>query len=242
MPQKVGKPVESVSSDINPQDFFERFVSKRQPAHFSSHITDAEFSGEKWSNDYLRSKSGSDIVRVEYRDDNSEGDNNRRHFGKGLEENMPFSNFIDILEGKNSNENKKRSYYLTTQELTYNSEGQPALWSAPVTSLANSGDFPLTPKLMGNSILANANIWMGSTSQSQGISLGKDKDKETSSGLHHDFHDNLYIVLRGCKRLILYPPNHASNLYTYGKISYLHENGLINYAIDTKNDNDNDFH
>jgi hypothetical protein len=47
---------------------------------------------------------------------------------------------------------------------------------------------------------------------------------------HHDFHDNLYCLLRGRKRFVLYPPTEIKHLYPYGKLNALHTNGLISYA------------
>ena len=51
----------------------------------------------------------------------------------------------------------------------------------------------------------------------------------TSSGLHHDYHDNLYIVLRGSKQFSLFPANDATQMYTHGTIKRLHSNGRIVY-------------
>lgn len=50
-----------------------------------------------------------------------------------------------------------------------------------------------------------------------------------SSGLHHDYHDNLYILLRGRKRFRLYPPSEARNMYTHGQVQHVHPNGRIVY-------------
>ena len=46
---------------------------------------------------------------------------------------------------------------------------------------------------------------------------------------HHDYHDNLYIVLRGTKHISLFPPTEHGNMYTVGKLEKLHPNGRINY-------------
>mgnify|MGYP002480871454 CR=1 FL=1 len=50
-----------------------------------------------------------------------------------------------------------------------------------------------------------------------------------TSGLHHDYHDNLYCLIRGKKRFTLFSPEQYPNLYTSGTVSTLHPNGLINY-------------
>jgi hypothetical protein len=48
-------------------------------------------------------------------------------------------------------------------------------------------DIPLVPPIMGQQILASLNMWMGNSRDG------------ASSGLHHDYHDNLYVLLRGSK-------------------------------------------
>jgi Cupin-like domain len=55
-----------------------------------------------------------------------------------------------------------------------------------------------------------------------------------SSGLHHDFHDNLYVLLRGCKRFRLYPPTAVQRMYTYGQVRQLYSNGRIVYEGQVK--------
>jgi Cupin-like domain len=52
----------------------------------------------------------------------------------------------------------------------------------------------------------------------------------STSGLHHDHHDNLYILLRGRKRFRLWSPNDTQNMYTYGTVAKVHPNGRINYT------------
>ena len=57
-----------------------------------------------------------------------------------------------------------------------------------------------------------------------------------SSGLHHDFHDNLYVLLRGRKCFRLYPPDQAKRMYTHGRIAKVHANGRIVYADQASRD------
>ncbi len=51
-----------------------------------------------------------------------------------------------------------------------------------------------------------------------------------AAGLHHDFHDNLYVLLRGKKRLRLFPPDLAARMHTHGRVRKVHENGQIIYV------------
>ena len=59
--------------------------------------------------------------------------------------------------------------------------------------------------------------------------------KPLSSGLHHDFHDNLYILLRGKKHFTIYPPSVAQYCYMNGIIKQVHGNGRINYEGEETN-------
>jgi hypothetical protein len=36
-----------------------------------------------------------------------------------------------------------------------------------------------------------------------------------SSGLHHDYHDNLYVLLKGRKRFQLFAPGEAPRMYAH---------------------------
>jgi hypothetical protein len=65
---------------------------------------------------------------------------------------------------------------------------------------------------------ANVNLWLGFARSG------------ASSGLHHDFHDNLYVLLAGEKEFLLVNPSFAERMYTYGEIVRVHPNGIINYA------------
>lgn len=52
----------------------------------------------------------------------------------------------------------------------------------------------------------------------------------SSSGLHHDYHDNFYILLNGTKRFKLYSPDSALHIHTKGNIHKVYPNGLISYV------------
>jgi hypothetical protein len=164
-----------------------------------NYLLDAKCSD--WSDAYLRERCGECEVKVERRT----GPDDR--FGKGNETRMKFGEFMDTLESG--------SLYLTTQELEYDADDRPSLVSAPLTRLV--GDYPLPPSLTPNLIVSNVNMWFGYTKS------------RTTSGLHHDFHDNLYLLLRGEKEVTLYSPAEAHNLYTVGEIAHIHPNGRINY-------------
>ena len=94
----------------------------------------------------------------------------------------------------------------------------PGRLLASETAKSSKGKLPLRPKGVPRSLVpADVNLWMGRNSTS------------TSSGLHHDYHDNLYVLVRGEKTFKVFSPRDAGRMYTTGKICWVHENGLINY-------------
>lgn len=122
---------------------------------------------------------------------------------------MRFGDFLASLSKESG-----PYYYLTTQ---YSGEewDHLTMFSPPTDALR--GDFPNVPRLMGNLFVQQVNLW-----------LGKSQDG-SSSGLHHDFHDNLYCLLRGRKRFVLYPPQEYENLYPNKPVEKVHPNGVIAY-------------
>ncbi|CAM9496749.1 unnamed protein product, partial [Scytosiphon promiscuus] len=192
-------------ADLTSDGFFKDFVAPRKPVVIDGHLAEAEgWRGDKWKNEYLRDKAGDANVKVEFRGGADE------RFGQGLEREMKFGDFLGELEGKSD------LFYLTTQELGLDPTGRPALMSAPLDRLRD--DFPLRPKLAGELVPQNVNLWMGHT-----------KSGASSSGLHHDFHDNLYVLLRGKKTFRLFSPADAHRMYLEGDLVKVHPNGRINY-------------
>ena len=123
-------------------------------------------------------------------------------FGKGRR--VPTT-FGALLDGGSPN------LYLTTQEVP---EGQ--LLAAPLTAIATQ--LPLRPALLGNLVPQSINLWLGRS------------QAPASSGLHHDFHDNLYVLLRGRKRFRLFSPADAHRMALHGRLRHVHSNGRINYV------------
>ncbi|MGE5626395.1 MAG: cupin-like domain-containing protein [Bacillota bacterium] len=79
------------------------------------------------------------------------------------------------------------------------------------------GDFSI-PVYFKDLTLRCINLWMGNS------------DKTIVTPLHHDFNDNLYVVVEGRKHFTLFPPEQAPNLYPRGQLVKVEENGLIRYA------------
>lgn len=93
--------------------------------------------------------------------------------------------------------------------------GLPALYGEPVCRLVR--DVPLRPALLGGLVPHALNVWVGAAREG------------ASSGLHHDHHDNLYVLLRGRKRFRLWSPAWAARMYLHGEVDTVHPNGRIVY-------------
>ena len=132
-------------------------------------------------------------------------DGPRDVFGKGRRTTMRYGDLLRRLEAGET------THYLTTQEASGD-----RLLSPPLTALAS--DLPLRPSLLRSLVPQSINLWLGRT------------DSLTSSGLHHDYHDNLYVLLEGTKRFRLFPPSDAHHMQTVGTIATVHPNGRICYA------------
>ncbi|EPQ52574.1 Clavaminate synthase-like protein [Gloeophyllum trabeum ATCC 11539] len=225
--------LDRLSPSIPPSDFLSSHVLKRKPAVFTSHLTDASWSASQhWTDlEYLRSKAGEVEVKVERLDTRTGG------FGSGLPRiKMPFGEFLEKLQSG-------CEMYLTTQ---YDDEEEgegsgeetlPEPFTCPPPCKCLKDDFPLRPSLLHSLVPHQVNLWLGrsqpppsSGSQNRRATQGEiDWTQSRSSGLHHDHHDNLYVLLAGYKRFVLFPPSAHPHLFFYGSDAQVHENGVVSY-------------
>ena len=203
-----GQHIERVqAASLTARQFFKRYVRTRRPVVL---LGLADFCPElgsacaQWTDQFLQAAAGEQTVEVERR--SPEG-----RFGMGNIVTVPFGQFLKGLAAGDS------MHYMATQTLPVDAEGRPGLMAAPVKQLHAMGNVPLQPALLGNLIPMNLNLWMGNSRDG------------ASSGLHHDYHDNLYVLLRGAKRFRLYSPADAHKMHTVGKMTKVHPNGRINY-------------
>ncbi|KAI0328819.1 Clavaminate synthase-like protein [Cubamyces sp. BRFM 1775] len=203
MPRKLQ--LERVSPEVPATEFFAKYVSKRTPVIITGLLDDPSFRGRKWMNlDYLAKKAGDVEVMVEPIHPTA------NQYGTDVERiSMTFRDFLNSLR-----KDEGPHPYLTTQ---YSDEDPDAETVFPPPTNALKDEFPIVPRIIGNLFLQHVNLW-----------LGKSKSG-SSSGLHHDFHDNIYCLLKGKKRFVLFPPQEVKHLYPYGTLDTLHPNGLISY-------------
>ena len=190
-------------ASVTPDSFFREYIQQRRPVVLKGVPADIS-QLEKWKdNSYLEEKVGDQSIMVEKRPSTNDT------FGKGNEIRMSVKTFLGKIEEGDD------KHYLTTQDVHANSEGRPDLMAPLMKGLKM--DFPLRPALMGNLVPQNINMWMGNNKEG------------ASSGLHHDYHDNLYIVVKRRKRGRLYSPMDIEHVYTRGQLLKVHPNGRINY-------------
>ncbi|TFK49702.1 Clavaminate synthase-like protein [Heliocybe sulcata] len=222
--------LDRISPSIAHADFLSSYVLGRKPAVFTSHFTDSLC---RWTDlDYLNDKAGSSIVKVERLDTSTGG------FGSGLPRlEMPFREFLAKLKA----EGEEVEMYLTTQydeEAETSKDNLPELFTCPPPCNALKDDFPLRPSILQSLVPHQVNLWLGrSRAQSSKASSSDeaiDWTQSHSSGLHHDHHDNLYVLLSGFKRFVLFPPSAHPHLAFYGSASgaQVYANGVVAYEGD----------
>ncbi|RLN93523.1 hypothetical protein BBJ28_00020704 [Nothophytophthora sp. Chile5] len=192
---------------VTPESFFAKYVCTRTPVVLTGFLPDASFKAPaKWieTDERLIELAGDTKLTVERRGDIHE------KFGRGIAVEMPFRELLALIAAGDE------MHYLTTQEVAAEEDGRPEIMAPFMKQLQR--DFPLRPELMGHLIPQNINMWMGNNKHG------------SSTGLHHDHHDNLYVLLRGKKRFRLYSPADADKMYVRGRMVHVHVNGLINYA------------
>jgi Cupin-like domain len=210
--------VDRISADIEPSKFFDRFIKLRRPVIISGTLRDSEWKASRWTNSYLNEKAGKVNLLIEDRKDPA-GNGYLLYGSTAPKTDMKYGDFLAALSKSDTR------YYLTTQDLERfrddcDDNGIPKLlYSEPLQSLA--GDFPVRPKILGNLIPHQISLWQGVAGKKQ----------RSSSGLHHDFHDNLYVLIRGRKRFRLFPPCTLPQLQVVGKPSVIYPNGLIVYQL-----------
>lgn len=197
---------------ISPEEFFATYVAQRRPVVIEGLLNQPDVRFSAWSNEYLIKRAGAAIVQIEEKGASGS-------FGTGKQRlRMPFGDFVKKLDAGVDN------LYLTTQY----DEGEDEtprlsdLLPAPVSHLL--GDFPLSPALLPTLVPQQINMWMGHSRSG------------TSSGLHCDYHDNLYHLVRGSKRFLLFAPSDAPNVYLHGELVRIHPNGLIAFEKGIRSD------
>ncbi|KXS09570.1 Clavaminate synthase-like protein [Gonapodya prolifera JEL478] len=242
---------------LSPESFFENYVAKRKPVVVCGVLP--SFNTDEWNDptflagfktkiSVTGSSNGFDVAKSTRKLSASKGNLNSTSrsitagdclvqvetkvdgaFGSGKERmRMPFSELVDRLVKGDSN------IYMTTQYEDF--ETSPELTASlsddelnALRTISTWCQNPLThllpllnprPPLLGNLAPQQINLWLGRSSPDGG----------SSSGLHHDFADNLYSLLLGKKSFKLFAPSEAGNMYLAGTNPRIFANGLIAYV------------
>jgi hypothetical protein len=192
---------------LRPEQFYQTYVKARLPCIFEEYFDPKlKEAAAKWQDpSYLIKHTKQCKAIIEVREEQETG------FGKGKHAKMPFKQFVQkvLIE-------KDTHYYLSASNDTEGEEH--SLMTPPLSLLHKSDDVPLQHELFGHLELDRVNLWIGRS------------EEGSSSGLHHDFHDNIYVLLAGQKTFRLYPPSSLSEIPTNGKNGKVaHPNGLIHY-------------
>ena len=184
-------------------DFYLGYFIPRQPVVIRTRaLTDLGWHTARWSNEYLEGQAGGQSVKVLT-------SHNGNDFGldKARYETMLFREFIARAMARAEGD---ETLYLNLQD-----NARDRLLEPPLLQL--SGDFSVPPYFK-DLMLRCMNLWMGNSAT------------EIVTPLHHDFNDNLYVVVEGRKHFTLFPPSQAGNLYTRGTVLEVEQNGNIRYA------------
>lgn len=191
--------------DVNSKLVFRDFVAKRRPCVIDT-LPSVAATGErlKLKVEDVVKVAGDEIVQVERRLDKLEQYGQNRTQERQVE--MKLSELCQKLCDEDGN-----FLYLSTQD----SEEQ---FSTPCNQLLKAHSIDPSLDWAGHLQVHTCNLWLGRSNQG------------SSSGLHHDHHDNFYLLLEGTKTFRLFSPDAAGQMQTYGEIDQIHANGLISYV------------
>jgi hypothetical protein len=128
--------------------------------------------------------------------------------------------------------------YLNVQDLR---DSNGSVWRPPLSLPSLRKDIPLPnflQQFLEDSTLSDINLWMGNTFENDGpaspappsppstITLPLLSGKETTSRLHMDALDNLYVLMSGHKTFRLIPPHLAPQMQTISPTYAVLNNGF----------------
>lgn len=194
--------ISRVQHPLSLREFYLNYFIARRPVVIRTKtLAELDWHTDRWTDEYLAYKAGSQSVAV--LSSRTRDDFMPERAGYGT---MPFREFISKVM---ANAEGSETLYLNLQDF-----GKHYVLEPPLLQLI--GDFSI-PIYFKDLILRCMNIWMGNSRQ------------DIVTPLHHDFNDNLYVVVEGHKHFTLFPPAQAPNLYPRGKLISVEANGNIQY-------------
>jgi len=139
---------------------------------------------------------------------------NKILFGFGSEAQRKIISFKSFLESYNDNNGGELKDYLVYLNIQGGSDhSNNDIYKPPLHKLKDDIPIPTFLKDAWNNITA-VNLWMGNSYEGP-----------TTSRLHMDAMDNLYVVLKGHKDFIVYPPNLSNHMRTISPTISISPNG-----------------
>lgn len=197
---------------VNSKTFFHEFIGKRKPCV----IQNFPFPYEK-SSIVQELQSMETKVQVEQRLDDTERFGQRRT--KDRQITMTIAEFLRkkspllYLSTQESHVDGTDDNHDTGSKMNHKTYIPPPFYGPPCNRLQR---LPQDLECSGNLRLASCHLWMGHANKAH-------------SGLHHDFHDNFYVLLAGRKHFRIYSPADAPFMAMHGENPKVHFNGLISY-------------
>jgi hypothetical protein len=193
---------------ISPKQFYNRYIKRRMPVILRSKNTDCL---RAFSIDAMQAISGCCPVVVERGDPESYHQYGRTDSSSRTS--MKFGDFLARMQ--------EEELYCTTQPVPEDKRGPKNFASPHIQRFIDRGMIPQHLPIMGNLQLYQINAWIGCS------------EDGSSSGFHHDFHDNFYLLVSGEKQFRLASPNLTTERPTFGCKKnpqvVVHPNGLISY-------------
>jgi hypothetical protein len=194
-------------TNITSKQFFDQYIRQRKPCVLDGLPLGKDGQPLHVSRQLLEDLAGDKVIQVEKRFTLEENFGQNRTSKRQVQ--LKIRDLLKALLDTDDGDNEL--YYWSTQEDT----DDP--YNVPCRQLMDHGHIPPTISQAGNLILSSCNLWMGASKEG------------ASSGLHHDYHDNFYLLLQGRKRFRLLSPDCAPKLHVYGTIERIHPNGRVSY-------------
>ena len=238
------KTLDVVNAAIDPREFFTKYVQTRTPVVIKGHIQDEGFQASRWVRvrspvpylpdssrcsektdlEYLSKKAGHVTVQVEPIHPDS------KQFGTDLE--RVEAKFSEFLDGLKQEDGERR--YLTTQ-YSEDSEGgldgggekaEEGITTYPPPTNTLRDDFPSAPKIAGNLVLQQVNLWIGRSKNGAssglvwGFCISTPRGYELTPKVASRFPRQYLLSSRGSQKIRALPSSPSAELVSSRKDSH----------------------
>lgn len=170
-------PTTAYTDEATPEWFYREFVRERKPvilrdfAKCDAHNRAFAQAVRSWDLDELQKLVGDVSLSVECRKDRT------NKFGEGKRQMVQFGKFVDMIRQGDE------TLYLTSDA---SDASEDYRGDAPVLRTRLGSSLPRRPYITGQLVPFARNLWVGRHAR-----VSSEAEASTS-GLHHDYHDNMY--------------------------------------------------